>query len=438
MLWKKPRALFERRYQRISKGIVEFNGRRKVSMRNVQAGSKMFDDLVNRNSRGKMRLQKKVAKIIEDVRAEGDVALFRYTSRFDKVNMKRKDLRVTEAEISGAYQDIKPEIVNTLKEVINNINKFYKNQIPRSWSIRQESGIELGEKFAPIEKVGVYVPSGTVPLVSSVYMTVLPARIAGVKKIIMLSPPNKYKSIDPYILVVANLLKVDEIYKVGGAQAIAALAFGTKTVPKVDKIVGPGNEYVTEAKRQVFGYCDIDMLAGPSEVLIIANQHANIDYLKKDLMAQAEHHKGLSILVTPSKKVFDALREESDMKGYIIKVKNLDEAAAVSNMIAPEHLQLMVKSPKRLLKKISNAGAIFLGQYAPVTIGDYIAGPSHVLPTGGTARYSSGLNLRSFIKSSHIISYSRKALCGSAGWVRELTELEKLEKHWESVNIRCE
>lgn len=407
-------------------------------MRNVQAGSKMFDDLVNRNSRGKMRLQKKVAKIIEDVRAEGDVALFRYTSRFDKVNMKRKDLRVTEAEISGAYQDIKPEIVNTLKEVINNINKFYKNQIPRSWSIRQESGIELGEKFAPIEKVGVYVPSGTVPLVSSVYMTVLPARIAGVKKIIMLSPPNKYKSIDPYILVVANLLKVDEIYKVGGAQAIAALAFGTKTVPKVDKIVGPGNEYVTEAKRQVFGYCDIDMLAGPSEVLIIANQHANIDYLKKDLMAQAEHHKGLSILVTPSKKVFDALREESDMKGYIIKVKNLDEAAAVSNMIAPEHLQLMVKSPKRLLKKISNAGAIFLGQYAPVTIGDYIAGPSHVLPTGGTARYSSGLNLRSFIKSSHIISYSRKALCGSAGWVRELTELEKLEKHWESVNIRCE
>ncbi|MFH1552268.1 MAG: histidinol dehydrogenase [Candidatus Omnitrophota bacterium] len=407
-------------------------------MRSVKIGSKVFDKLVNRRDQGRVRLQKKVGSIIEKVRLEGDAALTRYTSKFDKVNLKRKDLRVTEAEISGAYQDIKPEIVNTLKEIIRNINKFYKNQLPRSWSIRQKSGIELGEKFAPIERVGVYVPSGTVPLVSSVYMTVLPAKIAGVKNIVMVSPPNKYKSIDPHILVVANLLKVDEIYKAGGAQAIAALAFGTKTIPKVDKIVGPGNEYVTEAKRQVFGYCDIDMLAGPSEVLIIANQYANIDYLKKDLMSQAEHHKGLAVLVTSSDKVFDALHKDPDVRGYIIKVKNLEEAAMVSNMIAPEHLQLMVKSPKRVLKNVTNAGAIFMGQYTPVAIGDYIAGPSHVLPTGGTARYSSGLNLRDFIKSSHIISYSRKALCSSAGWVRELTELEKLEKHWESIRIRCE
>jgi len=407
-------------------------------MKIITPGDKKFESLVNRGGQGKARLQKKVAHILEKVREEGDPALLRFTSKFDKVVMTRKDLRVTEAEISGAYQDIKPEIVNTLKEIINNINKFYTNQVPRSWSMKHESGIELGEKFAPIEKVGVYVPSGTVPLVSSVYMTVLPAKIAGVKKIVMASPPNKYKSIDPHILVVANLLKVDEIYKVGGAQAIAALAFGTKTVPKVDKIVGPGNEYVTEAKRQVFGYCDIDMLAGPSEVLIIANHHANIEYLKKDLQSQAEHHKGLSILVTPSKKVFNALCDDSDINGYIIKVKNLDEAAEVSNKIAPEHLQLMVKSPKRLLRKITNAGAVLLGQYTPVAIGDYIAGPSHVLPTGGTARYSSGLNLRSFIKSSHIISYSRKALSSSASWVRELTELEKLEKHWESVKERCE
>ncbi len=407
-------------------------------MRSVKVGSKVFDKLVNRSEYGKVRLQKKVAGIIDKVRSEGDGALVRYTAMFDKVNMKRKDLRVTEAEISGAYQDIKPGIVSTLKEIIRNINKFYTNQVPRSWSIRQESGIELGEKFAPIEKVGVYVPSGTVPLVSSIYMTVLPARIAGVKKIVMMSPPNKFKSIDPHMLVVANLLKVDEIYKVGGAQAVAALAFGTRTIPKVDKIVGPGNEYVTEAKRQVFGYCDIDMLAGPSEVLIIANNFANIEYLKKDLMAQAEHHKGLSVLVTPSKRVFNALSRDPEIPGCIIKVKNLEEAANVSNMIAPEHLQLMVKSPKRVLKNITNAGAVFLGQYTPVAIGDYIAGPSHVLPTGGTARYSSGLNLRSFIKSSHIISFSRKALCGSAGWVRELTELEKLEKHWESVGVRCE
>jgi len=407
-------------------------------MRSIKVGSKVFESLVNRRDQGRVRLQKKVAKIIEDVRAEGDTALLRYTKRFDKVSMKKKDLRVTESEISGAYQDIKPGMVNTLKEIIRNINKFYTNQIPRSWSIHHESGIELGEKFDPIENVGVYVPSGTVPLVSSVYMTVLPARIAGVKRIIMVSPPNKYKSIDPHILVVANLLKVDEIYKLGGAQAIAALAFGTKTIPRVDKIVGPGNEYVTEAKRQVFGNCDIDMLAGPSEVLIIANQHANLDYLKRDLMAQAEHHKGLAILVTPSKKVFDALHKDPDIRGYIIKVDNLEEAAKVSNLIAPEHLQLMLKSPKRVLKNITNAGAIFLGHYTPVAIGDYIAGPSHVLPTGGTARYSSGLNLRDFIKSSHIISYSRKALSASAGWVRELTELEKLENHWESIRVRCE
>lgn len=400
-------------------------------------GSKVFERLINRSDSGKVRLQSTVSKIIGKVKEEGDNALLSYTKRFDKVALKKKDLKVTEAEISGSYQDIKPEMVNTLKEIIQNTNKFYKNQAPKSWTIRHEPGIELGEKFAPIENVGVYVPSGTVPLVSSVYMTVLPARLAGVKRIIMVSPPNKYKSIDPHILVVANLLNVDEIYKVGGAQAIAALAFGTKTIPKVDKIVGPGNEYVTEAKRQVFGYCDIDMLAGPSEVLVIANNHANIEYLKRDLKAQAEHHKGLAVLVTPSRKVYNAFCDEN-IPGYLIKVKNLDEAAEVSNKIAPEHLQLMVKSPKRVLKNITNAGAIFLGQYSPVAIGDYIAGPSHVLPTGGTARYSSGLNLRSFMKSSHIISYSRKALSASASWVKELTELERLEEHWRSVEARLD
>jgi histidinol dehydrogenase len=407
-------------------------------MKSVKLGSRAFHGIVSRSDQGRARLEKKVARILEDVREEGDKALIKYTRRFDRVDMLRKELRVTEREISGAYQDIRPEMVNTLKEIIQNINKFYRNQLPKSWTIRHENGIELGEKFAPIEKVGVYVPSGTVPLVSSVYMTVLPAKIAGVKKIIMVSPPNEYNSIDPHILVVANLLNVDEIYKIGGAQAIGALAFGTKTVPRVDKIVGPGNEYVTEAKRQVFGRCDIDMLAGPSEVLIIANNYANIEYLKSDIMAQAEHHRGLSILVTPSKKIFEALRGDKNLRGYIIKVRNLEDAAEVSNLIAPEHLQLMLRSPKRLLKRITNAGAIFLGQYSPVAVGDYIAGPSHVLPTGGTARYFSGLNLRSFMKSSHIISYSRKALTGSSGWIRELTELEKLEEHWNSVNVRCE
>ncbi len=407
-------------------------------MKSIMIGSEKFNNLVNRHEQGRRRLQKTVAGIIETVKDDGDDALIRYTKKFDGVELTRKDLRVTEAEISGAYQDIKPELVTTLKKIIRNINKFYKNQTPRSWTTKHESGIELGEKFEPIEQVGIYVPSGTAPLVSSVYMTVLPAKIAGVKRIVLLSPPNRYKTIDPHILIMANLLKVDEIYKVGGAQAIAALAFGTRTIPKVDKIVGPGNEYVTEAKRQVFGYCDIDMLAGPSEVLIIANHSANIEYIKKDLLAQDEHHKGLAVLVTPSRKVFNVFHDDDSIKGYLIKVKNLDEAVKVSNMVAPEHLQLMVRSPKRLIKSVINAGAIFLGEYSPVALGDYVAGPSHVLPTGGTARYFSGLNLRSFVKSSHVISYSRRALLDSADWVRELAELEKLEKHWESVKVRCE
>ncbi len=407
-------------------------------MKSVKVGSRSFERMAARSSLSKERTRKKVVRILEDVRKEGDSAILRYTRRFDKVNLTRKELRVTEAEISGAYQDLKPGILETLKAVIRNMEGFYRNQIPKSWTIKHRSGIELGEKFDPIEKVGVYVPSGTVPLVSSVYMTVLPARIAGVKKIVLVSPPNQHNSIDPHILVISDLLKVNEIYKVGGAQAIGALAFGTKTIPVVDKIVGPGNEYVTEAKRQVYGYCDIDMLAGPSEVLIIANNYANIEYIRKDLMAQAEHHKGLSMLVTPSKRLFNSLSRDKETPGYIVKVGNLSEAVDVSNMIAPEHLQLMVKAPERLLKKITNAGAIFMGQYSPVAVGDYIAGPSHVLPTGGTAKYSSGLNLRSFMKSSHVISYSRRALCASADWIRELTAIEKLAGHRDSVDVRCD
>ncbi|KJJ84774.1 histidinol dehydrogenase [Candidatus Omnitrophus magneticus] len=406
-------------------------------MKSIKVGSEAFKDLINRDDAGRTRITQKVSGILHNVQKDGDSALIKYTKKFDRIELTAKELRVSETEISAAYQDIKPDLVNTLKEIIHNVDKFYKKQLLKSWTARYGAGIELGEKFVPFEKVGVYIPSGTAPLVSSVYMTVLPARIAGVKKIILMSPPNKYKTIDPHILVVANLLKVDEIYKAGGAQAIGALAYGTATIPKVDKIVGPGNEYVTEAKRQVFGHVDIDMLAGPSEVLIIANHHSNVNYIKKDLLAQAEHHKGTAILVTPSKSVFNIFRKDDSMEGYVIKVKDMDEAADVSNMIAPEHLQLLVKSPKKILKNITNAGAIFLGEYTPVAIGDYIAGPSHVLPTGGTARFFSGLNLRSFVKSSHIISYSHDALCSSSNWVREITALEKLEKHWESVSVRC-
>jgi len=377
----------------------------------------------------------KVRRIVEDVRENGDKALLKYTRRFDKVKLSVRDLKVPANEINAAYQNIDTDFISDLKDIIENIQKFHKRQLPRPWKIKKADGVELGEIFRPIESVGIYVPAGTAPLVSSVYMSVLPARIAGVKKIVLVAPPTKSWNIDPHILAVANLLKVDEIYKVGGAQAIAALAFGTKTIPKVDKIVGPGNDYVTEAKRQVFGYVDIDMLAGPSEVVILANQFSDKEYVVQDLLAQAEHLKGLAILVTTSKKFAKAMRKEMD-KGYIVLAKNLEQAAEVINRIAPEHLEILMKRPSRILKMIRNAGAVFIGPYSPVCIGDYVAGPSHVLPTGGTARFFSGLNVRSFLKSTHTISYSKKALEKEKSAVEKMTKIEGLEKHLESFEAR--
>lgn len=406
-------------------------------MKFVRIGSKQYDKLLKRDFVVKKWVAKRVANIIGLVKAEGDDAVLRFTRKFDHVKMKAKDLRATESEVSGAYQDIKPEIVTTLKLIMDNINKFYLRNIRKSWKMNETDGVLLGEKITPIDSVGIYVPSGTVPLVSSVYMSVLPAKIAGVKRIIMVSPPNKFGSIDPHILVMADLLNVKEIYKVGGAQAIAALAFGTKTIPKVNKIVGPGNDYVTEAKRQVFGFVSIDMLAGPSEVLVLANQYANPKYVISDLKAQSEHYMGMSILVTPSKRLAQAVKDEV-ANGYLILTKNLDEAIEITNQIAPEHLEIMVKSPKNVLKKIRNAGAIFIGPYSPVTVGDYVAGPSHVLPTGGTARFFSGLCVDSFIKKSHIISYSKKALEEVKGAMEKLTEIERLPIHMEAVKIRFE
>jgi len=405
-------------------------------MRILRLSSKEIQNLCDRYYCNKKRIEKTVYKIIQDVREEGDKALLRYTRRFDKVKLTAKDLKVSANEINGAYQNIDTNFISDLKKIIDNIQKFHKKQLPKPWRIKEAEGVRLGEIFTPIESVGIYVPAGTAPLVSSVYMSVLPARIAGVKKIILLTPPTpKSGSVDPHILSVANLLKVDEIYKVGGAQAIAGLAFGTKTIPKVDKIVGPGNNYVTEAKRQVFGYVDIDMLAGPSEVVVLANQFSDKDYVIHDLIAQREHLKGLSILVTTSKKFAKVMKKEVD-KGYIVLVKNLEQAAEVINRIAPEHLEILIKRPNRILKMIKNAGAIFIGPYSPVCIGDYVAGPSHVLPTGGTARFFSGLGVRSFLKSTHTISYSKKALEKERGAIEKMTKIEGLQKHLESFEVR--
>jgi len=406
-------------------------------MKLIRVGSKQFQKLLNRDLAVKKRVALSVSRIINDVRIGGDDAILKYTKKFDRVKMKAKDIKVTQSEISAAYQDIKPEIVNALKLVMENINKFYKRTGKKSWKANEKEGVVLGEKVTPVDSVGVYIPSGTVPLVSSVYMTVMPAKIAGVKRIALVSPPNEYKSINSYILVMADLLETTEIYKVGGAQAIAALAFGTKIIPKVSKIVGPGNEYVTEAKRQVFGFCDIDMLAGPSEVLILANQSTNPAYVIKDLLAQAEHHKGLAILVTPSKRLAGIVRKEVDT-GYLILTKNIEESIEIANQIAPEHLEIMVKNPNKVMKGIRNAGAIFIGSYSPVTVGDYVAGPSHVLPTGGTARFFSGLGVEDFLKTSHIIQYSKKMLEDMRETIEKLTSIEGLPRHMDAVKVRLE
>jgi len=406
-------------------------------MKLVKVGSRQFQKLCERSSGRSKRLSESVRNIVENVKLSGDEALIRYTKKFDHVKLTPKDLKVSECETSGAYQDIKPEFVSTLKVVLDNVTKFYSKQTKKSWKIKDTDGVLLGEKMTPLEKVGVYVPSGTVPLVSSVYMTVIPAKMAGVKNIYIITPPNQYKSVDPYILVVANLLKVNAVYKAGGAQAIAAFAFGTKTIPKVDKIIGPGNAYVTEAKRQVFGYCDIDMLAGPTEVVIIANQFSDVKFIRADLEAQAEHFMGLSILITNSKKVVRIFKKEN-INGYVIHVKNMDEAADVSNMLAPEHLQILTNNPRRIANRIVHAGAIFLGPYTPVAVGDYVAGPSHVLPTGGSARFFSGLGLSDFYKSSHILSYNKKALEKIREPLERVAGIEKLDKHLNSVKVRFE
>ncbi|MEK7849528.1 MAG: histidinol dehydrogenase [Candidatus Omnitrophota bacterium] len=410
-------------------------------MKIIKPHSKDLEKLIGRfNASQNKRVKERVDSIIYDVRANGDEALLKYTKCFDGVKMTLRQMRVSESEKSAAFQDISPEFISTLKKIIANITKFYTKQQKRSWKQINQDGVFLGEKIDPLERVGVYVPAGTAPLVSCVYMSVLPARIAGVQDIVLVTPPDKNGHINPHILVVADLLKVNEIYKVGGAHAVAALAFGTKTIKKVDKIVGPGNNYVTEAKRQVFGYCDIDMLAGPTELVVIANRYSNVHYCIADLASQAEHFGGLAVLITPSKSLAKEVKQAftGHDKGFIILVKNLDEAIDISNRIAPEHLEILTKNPRKFIKKVKNTGALFLGPYSPVAIGDYFAGPSHVLPTAGTARFFSGLSTNDFLRSTHIISYSKKTLEESKQHIEKLCQIEGLSKHFESVKKRFE
>lgn len=406
-------------------------------MKIIRSTSKQLEKIYNRQFIRSKRVEEKVRQIIEDVRIFGDDALIKYTKKFDRVKLSVRQLKVSQIEISGAYQNITPNFVSNLKAIIENVNKFYRRTIKKSWRMKDQDGVVLGENYTPLERVGVYIPAGTAPSVSSVYMTVLPARIAGVKKLVLISPPDAQGRINPHILVIADLLKVDEIYRVGGAQGIAALAYGTKTILKVNKIVGPGNMYVSEAKRQVFGYVDIDMIAGPTELVVIANRHSDPKFIIADLEAQAEHTGGLAILITNSKNLAKEVKSQVDSRnGFIILAKNLEEAVEISNRIAPEHLEILIKNPQRLVKGIKNAGAIFLGPYSPTAVGDYVAGPSHVLPTGGTARFFSGLSTLDFIKSSHIISYSKKSLEKMREPLEKIAGIEGLSKHLDSVKIR--
>ncbi len=284
----------------------------------------------------KHHIEEKVRRIIDDVKLNGDEAVIKYTKRFDKVKLNSRQIKVAESEISGAFQNITSDFITALKLIIGNVSVFYRKQLKKPCRVKNIDGVLLKERISPLDSVGIYIPAGTAPLVSSVYMTAIPAKVAGVKRIIITTPPDKNGHINPYILAVANLLNVNEIYRVGGAQAIAAMAFGTKTIPRVDKIIGPGNMYVTEAKRQLFGYVDIDMLAGPTEVVIIANRHSNEDYVVADLEAQLEHIGGLAILITTSKELGRQVRKRMP-KGYVIFAKNIDEATTIANKIAPEH-----------------------------------------------------------------------------------------------------
>jgi len=405
-------------------------------MKLVRKDSQLFSKLVERNFCFKRKISKKVSKIIDDVKLRGDSAVIEYTKNFDKVKLTSKALKITEEEINSSFSSLDSSLILSLKTAIDNVFKFYRQQLPKKFKLKTEEGKKIEEIFLPLERVGIYIPAGQSPLVSSVYMSAIPAIVAGVKQIILVSPPTFNGSINPYILATASLLKIKDIYKVGGAQAISALAFGTETIPKVDKIVGPGNEYVTEAKRQVFGIVDIDMLAGPTELVVVAGRKANPEYIVKDLQAQTEHRSGIGIVITLSKSLSKQLRKVNLPSTYLIEAKNLEEAVNLVNKISPEHLEIMLKDWRSFLKKLRNAPAVFLGDYSPVALGDYLAGPSHVLPTGGSARFFSGLSVYDFLKRTHLVYYSKKALLKDSQALEKIASLEKMEKHIESVKVR--
>jgi len=399
-----------------------------------------------------------VRQIVEAVRKEGDAALLSYTEKHDRVKLEAGALRVLDAEIQAAYDRVDADFLVAIREAASNIRSFHEKQLRQSWVDIQPDGTMLGQILRPLKRVGVYVPGGKAAYPSSVLMNVIPAQVAGVPEIVMVTPPatGGQEGIDPYILVAAAEAGVKELYRVGGAQAIAALAYGTESIPPVDKICGPGNIYVALAKRAVFGAVDIDSIAGPSEIVVLADETADAAYVAADLLSQAEHDEMASaILVTTSQQLGDEVaaeverqlatlpkadiaRKSIETNGAVLLAETMDEAIAAVNRMAPEHLEIIARDEMVLLGKIENAGAIFVGPYSSEPVGDYFAGPNHILPTNGTARFSSPVNVDDFVKKSSLIHYSKAALQANGDKIITLARHEGLEAHARAIEIRLD
>ena len=416
----------------------------------------LLSDLLKRSPNHYGEFIDRVNDIIDNVRTNGDAAIFDYTKRFDGAEINASNIRVTKEEIEEAYTLVDPELIDVIRKALVNIREYHEKQRQYSWFDSKPNGTMLGQKVTPLATTGVYVPGGKAVYPSSVLMNVIPAKVAGVKKIVMVTPPGKDGKVNPNTLVAANEAGADEIYKVGGAQAIAALAFGTESIPKVDKIVGPGNIYVALAKKSVYGYVSIDSIAGPSEILVLADETANPRYVAADLLSQAEHDELASaILVTTSKELADAVSVEVDKfiaelsrkeimsksvenYGYILVAESMQDAVDAANDIASEHLEIMTKNPFEVMTKIQNAGAIFIGEYSSEPLGDYFAGPNHILPTNGTAKFFGPLSVDDFVKKSSIIYYSREALEPIHKDIIKFAESERLTAHANSIKVRFE
>lgn len=414
----------------------------------------LLQDLLKRSPNHYGKYEGIVADIISKIREQGDAALFSYTKELDHCDLDASSIRVTEAEIQEAYAALEPEFVEVMKKAAANIRAYHEKQVRNSWIDVKEDGSILGQKITPIARAGVYVPGGKAAYPSSVLMNVIPAKVAGVPKIIMTTPPGADGKINPGTLAAADIAGVDTIYKAGGAQAVAAMAFGTESIPKVDKITGPGNIFVALAKKAVYGYVSIDSIAGPSEILVLADETANPRYVAADLLSQAEHDELASaILITTSESLADQVQAEIgqflrqlsrteimqkslENYGYILLADSLEDAVETANEIASEHLEILMKNPFEVMTKIRNAGAIFLGEYSSEPLGDYFAGPNHILPTNGTARFFSPLGVDDFIKKSSIISYSEAALEAVHKDIELFARKEGLTAHENSIKVR--